>query len=113
MAIATTLLRAGLDHLLALFGETVTYVPYGGTEREVTALVQRGGSRMVPPTGAYSGNLPTVVFANDATDGISSSELNLGQDNIKVAMRPGQTAESRPIGQLVQVNEVLVELEVR
>jgi len=50
--------------------------------------------------------------ANDATLGISSSELNLGLDNVKVAQRPGQTQQSRPISKVVQCNDSLLQLEI-
>jgi len=105
-------LTAGLEQCLATHGETVTYVPSGGEERSITAVVRRLPAGSVPPTGAYAGPTITVTVANDSTSGISHTELNLGLDNIKVSKRPGLTAESRPIAAVLMANAIMLQLEV-
>jgi hypothetical protein len=77
-----------------VFGESIVYIPFGGAERTINAVVNRN-----PPEKDFaSGNeLPqlTIVVRNDATYGISSGELDAkGADRVMVSRRIGQTAES-------------------
>lgn len=113
MPAISAVIDSGLARMLALYGETIVYVPYGGSERSISAVVRRVPTSLVGPTNAYAAASILVTVANNATSGISSSELNLGQDNIKVAQRPGQAQESRPVARVVQVNDSLLQLEVR
>lgn len=84
---------------LADFGETVTYVPLSGSERSISAIVDRAPP--MPPAGSpvKAGLAPkiTAEVANDSTNGITSSELNTGGDKLKLAVRIGEAATARPI----------------
>lgn len=89
--------------------ESVTYNPFGGTSRGIQAIVER-------PDAEIHGNARTpvaiITVLNDATDGIASSEINVGKDTITVAPRFGKTADARPIIRIVEHNAVIVKLEV-
>lgn len=112
MPTLTAVIDSGLARLLAAYGETVVYVPSGGTERSISAIVRRVAIALAGPSNAYAAPAIVITVANDATLGISSSELNLGLDNVKVAQRPGQTQQSRPISKVVQCNDSLLQLEI-
>ena len=100
---------------LSTFGETekVTYYPYGGDPREITAVVTRK-----PPAeldGAPHGCGPAIeiAVANDAATGISSSEVNKMKDQVKVAVRIGQTVENRLVTEIISQDAGMMRLEIR
>jgi hypothetical protein len=84
---------------LADFGEDVTYVPLTGDERPIRAIIDRNPP--MPPAGSpvKAGLAPkiTAEVANDATAGISSSEINTGGDKLKLPVRIGEAATARPL----------------
>lgn len=78
----------------AMQGEDVVYVPHGGTERPIKAIVNRDPPARMTVDGKMVTPRMTVEVQNDATTGISSAELNgYGNDKIRIAYRPGGTAE--------------------
>jgi len=89
--------------------EAVIYNPSGGTPRPIQAMVFR-------PEAEIHGNARApdaiVTVLNNATTGISSTEINVGKDTITVAPRYGKTAEARRM-RLVSHNAVIVKLEVQ
>lgn len=113
MAVVDAVITAGLSQCISAFAESVVYVPVGGVERTINAIVRRVSNSLVPPTNAYAGPAITITVLNNATTGISSSEIDVGKDNIKVAQRPGLTQQSRPIARIVSVDDVHMTLEVR
>ncbi len=85
------------DTFLAAFGEAVTYYPKGGSSRDIIAVVDRNPVAGINgvPHGNTSKQL--VRVKNDSDDGISSSEINVGGDHIKFAVRIGKTATQKRI----------------
>lgn len=105
------LIATRADHL-AVFGETVTYKPDGGSPRQITAVVHRGRPDLVGLDGVSP--LLTVHVQNDDTDGISSDEIDIGAgDAITVAERIGETARDHRITKILQQDEGMLELELR
>lgn len=78
--------RQAVPNLVRQFGEEVTYYPTGGNPRTIDALVDRNN----PPVFE-------IRTKNSDCDGISSSEVNTGGDEIKFALRTGETAVRRVI----------------
>ena len=102
------------DNVLSTLGEeSVTYLPSGGDSRAITAIVNRS-----PPAGldgAPHGHAPlaTIVVKNDATDGISSSEINTAKDKLKLPVRIGQSPQARRLTKILSQDAGMMKLEVR
>jgi hypothetical protein len=94
-------------------GETVTYRPYGGTARSITAIVERDDETDVDVASNVTAPLITITVANSATAGISATEIKVGADQIDVADRPGKTATSRVILRIIEQDKQALVLEVR
>jgi len=98
------------------FAESVEYWARGATTatRTITAVVVRQQIATFAEDAGQT-NLPAfqIHVANDATDGISSSELDTGGDMIKLAPRDGKTAEKRSITQLIEQDHGMLVLECR
>ncbi len=99
------------------FAESVTYVPnsYFGEaardDRSIAALVIRNGHETSEDdVTIYSFE---VTVANDSTLGISSDEINLGGDKIKIPPRDGKTAQDRTITRIVEQDHAMLVLECR
>ena len=80
---------AGFPVLLGQFGETIYYYSSRtGRAREIQAIVNRE-----PPSMYVAGNVVSPRFAirvlNDATSGISSEEVNLGNGWIELYAKIG------------------------
>lgn len=98
---------------IADFGESVVYRPRCGAPRTVGAIVERLPAEMFADVGV-SGPVIQITVANDPTTGISSAELDLGRDQVDVAVRVGGEAETRPIGAIVGPHDRgAITLEVR
>lgn len=94
------------------FAEAVTYYPRGGGSRSINAVVSREQIATFGPDGGQI-NLPSfqVHVANSATTGISSSELNMGGDEIELPPRDGKTAVRKQIMQLLIQDHGMLVLE--
>jgi len=81
--------------LLSLFGESVTYWPFGRASRTITAIIDRSPPSVFDAAG--NAVLPTAVMQvhNSATSGISSKELDSGADEIEMFLRVGDTVSKR------------------
>lgn len=102
------------------FAESVTYKPRlksGDTRastrainavviREQAATVDEDGNETIAP-------IFEVHVANDSTIGISSTELDLGGDEISFPVRDGQTATDRAINALMFIDNGMIVLQCR
>jgi len=82
------------------------------SERSINAIVNR---RQPAGTGAPHGNAPLLEIQvdNDSITGISSDEINLGQDLINLPVRIGETAQDRRITKILSMDSGMMKLEVR
>jgi hypothetical protein len=94
----------------ASMAEDVVYTPATGTPRTIRALVSR---QQADAYGNTLSPMMTVSVANDATQGIVASSLNVGSDTITVSERPGKTAEARNINRILINNAAYLRLELR
>lgn len=98
---------------ISTFGESIAYLPGGGGERTITAIVDRKASEGLDdvPNGAA----PFVVISvmNSSTTGISSSEVNTGTDKARVSFRKGETARARRIVKPIGHNAGMLQLKVQ
>ena len=94
------------------FGETGTYYPFGGDAREIAAIVNR--QEPAELDGAPHGAAPklTIDVENDATTGISSSEVNTMKDEYKLPVRIGETAQKRLIIEILSQDAGRMKLEL-
>ncbi len=106
------MLAVAADQLLSQFGEAVTYYPKGGGTRDIVGVVDRNPVGAI--TGSPHGNTPRmmVIVKNDASDGISSSEVNTGGDKINLDVRIGESEQQRRITSLVWHDYGMMHLEV-
>jgi len=98
------------------FAETVTYYPHrfgtAATPRSIKAVIVRNQVATFNPDEQIVPEFEVRV-ANDATTGISSTELNTGGDKIKLAARVGETATKRSIQYLTEHDEGMLVLVCR
>jgi len=80
--------------------------------RTISAIVNR---RQPAGIGASHGNAPLleITVANDSTDGISSDEINLGQNLVSLPVRIGEAAQDRRIAKILGMDSGMMKLEVR
>lgn len=97
------------------FAEAVTYWARGAsTGRSINAVVAR---EQIVGFDADNNQINLAAWqvhvANDSTDGISGTELNLGGDQIAFPPRDGQTAVRKSITQVLIQDHGMLVLECR
>lgn len=97
------------------FAEAVTYWARGSnTGRSINAVVSR---EQIVGFDADNNQVNIAAWqvhvANDASTGISSTELNMGGDQIAFPPRDGQTAVRKSITQLLIQDHGMLVLECR
>ena len=102
------------DDQLLMFGESIVYRKQNGTERTITAIVDRDPPAIFNPAGEVA-LTPSVVIRvhNDATYGISNTELETGGDKVTLAVRTSETASQRTIAKLLESDGGVVSLAIR
>jgi len=106
-------LIATAAEFLERFGETVTYVPYGGDVREITAIVDREPLAPVPGIDSGHSDMLTVTVANSSVSGISSDEIDTGKDKISLPVRYGEAAVQKRLPKIISQDAGMLILEVR
>ena len=83
------------------------------TERSIDAIVNR--RQPAKTGGAPRGKSPLLEIKvdNDSTMGISSDEINLGQDLINLPVNIGESAQDRRITKILSMDSGMMKLEVR
>ena len=100
MSFDTEFIAEAWPDLKDLHGESVTYNPRAGGARVITAIVTRNPPA---PVGAPDGAmLPSLIVTveNDSTSGISSAEIDCGDDTITLAERVGGDVAEHAISRL-------------
>ena len=95
------------------FGESVKYLPSGGGSRTITAIVDREPPAELEGMSGAHATRTIVNVANNATTGISSSEINLGGDKIELSVRINETAKQKRIVGIISQDAGMMRLEVR
>lgn len=95
------------------FAESVVYYPFSGEPRSIDVVVERQQVQLNPEDGDTLTPVFIVHVANDATEGISSDELNVGGDRIELAVRVGETPTLRTVMRLLGHDEGMIDLECR
>jgi hypothetical protein len=98
---------------LSDFAESIVYYPRVGAARTIAAIVVREPLSVLPEDGDNVLPNAMVYVANDATQGIASSEINLGGDALEFAVRNGKTPTRRTIVRLTEHDEGMLVLECR
>lgn len=94
------------------FAESVAYLGYNAvTKRTINAVVFREALSGNEESGGTVTPIFEVHVANNATTGISSTEINLGGDTIDIAARDGMTPQSRRIVAIVTQDEAMLVLQ--
>ena len=109
-----SLLQSVAPAFASMFGESVVYTKEDGTERTITAVIYRDPPE--PLADVPAKNLAhhlEVEVRNDASEGISASELKTRMDTITVAERLGETAQAFPITRLVSQDAGMLRLRLR
>ena len=99
--------------ILSAFGEPVTYYPSGGGSRAIAADIIRDPPVRFEGTSRAYAPFMVVSVANDATTGISSSEIDKGGDKIDLPVKKGEIAQKRPLVQILTQDAGMLRLEVR
>lgn len=91
------------DYQLDEFGETVSYVPSGGTQKDIQACVYRTEAKQLPLSNSRTrpGKTKLVIrISQDATKGISRPLEHA--DKVKIRMRHNDVSVSTLRVQLIQ-----------
>lgn len=101
--------RSGGSNLIRQFGEPVQYWKAGATAaRSIQAMVERGTPEIIAETGDVNSQAIIVRVKNSTCDGIGSTEVDTGGDEISVPLRVSDTAERRSIVKVLNDNAGLV-----
>ena len=95
------------------FAEDVVYYPYSGEPRSISVVIERQQVQLNPEDGDTLSPVFIVHVANNATEGISSDELNVGGDAIEIAVRVGEQPQMRRVMRLLGHDEGMIDLECR
>ena len=95
------------------FGETIAYVNASAISRSISAIVHRQIASPLPESGRMMRPFFQVGVANNATTGISASELDTGKDHLTFPRRVGGTAEAFTIHRILFQDDGMLWLEVR
>lgn len=95
------------------FAESVVYYPYSGEPRTIDVVIERQQVQLNPEDGDTLTPVFLVHVANNATEGISSDELNVGGDTMEIAVRVGETPTMRRVIRLLGHDEGMIDLECR
>lgn len=81
--------------------------------RNISAIVNR--RQPVGMGGAPQGKSPLleITVANDSTIGISSDEINLGQNRVNLSVNIGESPQDRRITKILSMDSGMMKLEVR
>lgn len=101
--------------LLSQFGEAVVYRNSAGTERSINAIVDRSPSEYYSPAGDVVTPFAEIRTHDDATLGITASELNTGTDEIQIVVKTADTAnlQWRPLMHLLSGGGGVTRIRVR
>lgn len=104
--------RTGAPSLLRQFAEPIVYYPGGIADgRSIDAIVTRG-VEVVSETGQVAYAIVVRVL-DDATLGISATEIDDGRDVVLVALNTGGTPERRQITRTKDDSNGMVRFMVR
>jgi hypothetical protein len=104
--------RAGGPSLVHQFGDSIVYYPQGvSSGRTIQAMIQRG-VEVVGEAGQVSYAIQVRVLDN-ATTGISATEIDDGRDTVSIPLIEGGTAEVRQITRMTDDSNGLVRFMVR
>lgn len=85
--------------------ELVVYTKADGTSRQIAAIVER----QTPQNQDWGEpQIIEVTVANDATAGVTASQIDYGGDTITLAVRAGGTPEAVPIRGIVEQDTLLL-----
>jgi len=111
--------RLGSPLLIHQFGESVTYHPFNyvasdtRASRSISVIVVRNQLRQDDDVPGAVLPVFTIQVRNDVLLGITSDELDLGNDQISFPVRVGSEAERRTIIQLLSHDSAMLTLECR
>lgn len=103
---------AGLPMLMDGVGESLTVYPDGVTARVVNGFVERNPPEPLDGADALSPRL-VITLANNATTGMTASEVNTGLSTVSIAAKPGGSATTRPIVSIIDQDAALIRVGVR
>lgn len=85
-------------NLLRQFGEEelIGYYPgQGDKPRRIKAIVVRNDPSVISEMGGVVGQSIVVTVLDDATEGISATQIDSGRDKVSVALETGGTEQLR------------------
>ncbi|MDH5738740.1 MAG: hypothetical protein OEY77_00275 [Nitrospira sp.] len=89
----------------ALGGEVVTYMPYGGTARQIKAVVEREPSRVSAFSGvAYPENAMIIAVPRDVVNGVLT--IAKGKDHVRFKRSISDATETEFTVAMVQDEDV-------
>ena len=95
------------------FGEDVVYYPRSGGQRTIKAKVYRSPMQFINETGELPSQELIVTVKNSDCDGISSTEIDTGGDELGVALRQGSELQRRSIARVIKDHNGMVKFMVQ
>lgn len=108
-----TLIDTADDFLDAFDAEDIKYYPKGGGVREIRAIVDRQGVAALGDAPHGKSHLLNITVKNDDTEGISSSEVDTGGDEVELQVRLSESVKRRRITKVISQDPGMMQLEVR
>ena len=106
--------QAASQRMVTWFGEEVTYYPRGGGKpRKIMAKVYRSPMAIIEETGEVPSQEFMVMVKSSTCDGISSTEIDTGGDELEVALRVDAPPQRRSIARVVTDHNGLVKFMVQ
>lgn len=102
-----------IDTVLYSQGVTCYYIAYGEAERTITCDVEYDKITAMTPLPNGNSDMWTVTVRNNAVNGISRNELNIGKDTIKVPAKKGGSFVTRRITKVITETHGYLVLEIR
>ncbi len=98
---------------MTAFGEDVVYYPRSGGQRAIKAKVYRSPMAIIEETGEIPSQELMIVVKNSDCDGISSTEIDTGGDELAVALRQDSTPQRRSIARVITDHNGMVKFMVQ
>ena len=95
------------------FAEAATYYPRSGASRSIIVVIERNEIALLQGDDVTVAPQWIVHVENNATRGISSTELNKGGDQIGFPPRDGEAAARKTITELLTQDHGMLVVECR
>lgn len=108
---ADAALQMATDSIFEFLGaQWISYLPSGGDERRIKAILHFPGAEPMGPLAGGSRPHVELLVKNDSTIGIASAEVDTGGDKITAPLRRDQAARTLRIVKIIGQDKAMLRL---